>query len=149
MKSIILLLAGALFLTSCAQQSLTGDTYSRGEVGGQNEQRGKVTSVRKVVIEGNTQSGKLLGAVAGGFLGSEVGSGSGRTAATVGGALLGGAAGSHVGKAAGTKQGVEISVKLDNGRRVSVVQEYNPREPFRVGERVRVLSHGGRTRVTH
>ena len=32
---------------------------------------------------------------------------------------------------------------------ISVVQEDNPKEPFAKGERVRVLTNGGRDRVTH
>jgi outer membrane lipoprotein SlyB len=45
---------------------------------------------------------------------------------------------------------LEIEVRLDEGgRRISVVQEANPRENFSVGNRVRVVTgSGGRTRVT-
>jgi outer membrane lipoprotein SlyB len=46
-----------------------------------------------------------------------------------------------------SKEGLEITVKLDNGRMIAVTQEAD--EQFRVGERVRVLSGGGVTRVTH
>ena len=135
---------------SCAQNSLTGDTYSRTEAGqAQTVRTGVVTSIRMVKIEGGTTGGALVGAAAGGLLGNQIGSGSGRTAATVGGALLGGAAGSHVGQSVTSKQGVEIQVKLDRGGSVSIVQEYNPRETFATGERVRVLTNAGRDRVTH
>lgn len=110
---------------------------------------GVVTSVRMVKIEGSTTGGSLVGAAAGGLLGNQIGSGSGRTIATVGGALLGGAAGSHVGQNVTSRQGVEIEVRLDQGGSVSIVQQYNPRETFARGDRVRVLTNAGRDRVTH
>ena len=137
---------------SCAQDSLTGDTVSRGEAGrAQNVRTGTITSIRPVRIEGGTTGGTLVGAGVGGLLGNQIGGGSGRTAATVGGALAGGAAGSHVGQNVTSRNGIEIEVRLDDGgSRVSVVQEVNPRESFDVGNRVRVITGaGGRTRVSH
>ncbi len=150
MKRLIIITTIPFFFASCAQDSLTGDTYSRNEAGqAQNVRTGTITSIRNVKIEGSSTGGTLVGAAAGGLLGNQIGGGSGKTAATVGGALLGGAAGSHAGKAVTSKQGLEIQVKLDGGGSVSIVQEYNPKEPFAQGERVRVLTNGGRDRVTH
>lgn len=150
-KLLLLATATPLLFVSCAQQSLTGDVYSRQEVGrAQSVAHGRVTAVRYVQIQGDTQAGTVLGGIAGGLLGKEIGSG--RTANTIGalaGAGLGAAAGSHIQQAQGTKQGVEITVKLDNGRTISAVQEVNPRESFRRGERVRVLSNGYKTRIAH
>lgn len=151
MKAIVPSLAAALLLSSCAQQSLTNDAYNKAEVGAaQSVEYGRVTSLRYVAIEGNTQGGALAGGVAGGFLGSEVGHGAGSTAASIGGALLGSAIGSQVQKSVTSKQGLQIEVRLDSGKSISVVQEVNPHEAFNVGDRVRVYSGGGsRTRVTH
>jgi outer membrane lipoprotein SlyB len=147
--ALILAIGSTILLSSCAQDSLTGDTYSRGEAGyAQNVRPGRVTSIRYVKIEGGSTTGSLLGGVAGGLIGNQIGGGSGRTAATVGGAGLGMIAGSHAGKAIESKKGVEIQVRLDKGGSVSIVQEVNPRETFNVGDRVRVLSGGGRDRVT-
>lgn len=139
-----------MFFASCAQQSLTGDTYSRGEAGRvQSVEYGTITGIRRVNLEGSSTGGSLVGAAAGGLLGNQIGGGSGRTAATVGGALLGAAAGSHVGQNVTSRPGLEISVRLDSGGTIAVVQEVNPREPFGVGERVRVVGTGVRARVTH
>ncbi len=150
MKIVLIVSAGvSLLLASCAQQSLTGDTYSRGEAGfAQNVRTGRITSIRNVKIEGGTATGSVLGGVVGGLAGNQVGAGSGRTAATVGGAALGMVAGSHAGKAIESRQGLEITVRLDQGGSVSIVQQVNPRETFNVGDRVRILSGGGRDRVT-
>lgn len=151
MKTLLILTVGStILLSSCAQQSLTGDTYSRGEAGyAQNVRTGRITSIRYVKIEGGSNTGAIIGGVAGGILGNEIGSGAGRTAATIGGAGLGMVAGSHAEKAIQSRQGIEIAVKLDQGGSVSIVQEVNNNESFRVGDRVRVLSGGGRDRVSH
>ncbi|MFC4992098.1 glycine zipper 2TM domain-containing protein [Rubritalea tangerina] len=145
------LLALPLIVVSCAQPSMTGDTYSRSEAGrAQSVNSGRITSIRNITIEGDSKAGSILGGIAGGFLGNEIGSGSAaNTAGAIGGAAVGAALGSQAEKAIGTRQGIEITVALDNGRSVSVPQEINPRESFNVGDRVRVLGNGSKTRVTH
>ena len=45
------------------------------------------------------------------------------------------------------KPGIEVTVKLDNGELRAVTQEAD--ENFRPGERVRLLSGSGVTRVSH
>ncbi|MEY3895279.1 MAG: hypothetical protein RLZZ214_798 [Verrucomicrobiota bacterium] len=151
MKLIPFIALLPFLFVSCAQNSLTGDTVSRGEAGrAQAVRTGTITSIRPIRIEGSSTGGTLVGAGVGGLVGNQVGGGSGRTAATVGGALLGGAAGSHVGQNVTSRNGLEIEVRPDDGgRRISVVQEVNPREGFSVGDRVRVITGaGGRARVT-
>lgn len=150
MKSLLIVSIVPFLFASCAQDSLTGDTYSRNEAGrAQTVRTGTITSIRYVKIEGDSTAGTLIGAAAGGLIGNQIGSGSGRTAATVGGALAGGVGGSYAGKEITSRQGIEIQVRLDGGGSVSVVQQVNPREAFSEGDRVRVLSGGGRDRVTH
>jgi outer membrane lipoprotein SlyB len=150
MKKIATIAILSCFLSSCAQDTLTGDVVSRDEAGrAQNVRTGTITSIRPVKIEGGTTGGTLIGAGVGGLLGNQIGGGSGRTAATVGGALAGGAAGSHIGQNVTSRNGIEIDVRLDGGGRTAVVQEVNPRETFSVGDRVRVITGaGGRTRVS-
>lgn len=150
MKTFLAIAILPLFFASCAQQSLTGDSYSRSEAGqAQTVKNGRITSIRYVKIEGGTTAGTILGGVAGGVLGNQIGGGTGRTLATVGGAGLGAVAGSHAQKNMGSRQGLQIEVRLDEGGSVSVTQEDNPNEPFAEGERVKVLYGGSRTRVTH
>jgi outer membrane lipoprotein SlyB len=151
MKSkLLILISTALLFSSCAQDSLTGDAYSRGEAGmAQSVHMGRITSIRPVQIEGGNETGSLLGAVAGGLLGSQLGGGhTAHTAGAIGGVLAGSALGSHAQKSMSSRNGLEITVKLDRGDSVSVVQEFSPRDNFTVGSRVRVLSNGGRTRVS-
>lgn len=87
------------------------------------------------------------GALLGGIVGHQFGSGTGRTLATVGGALAGAAAGYGAEKALSRKNGLEIRVRLDNGEKLSVVQDGNT--IFDPGERVRVeRDSAGAFRVT-
>ena len=146
-----LMIPVAMLIASCAQTSNTSDTYQRGQAGQvETVNPGRVTSIEAVKLEGGTGAGTLVGALAGGLLGSQIGNGNAaHTAGAVGGAVVGGAAGSHIGQAMGSKRGLRISVKLDGGGSLAVVQEVNPREEFYVGDRVRVLGAGNSAKVTH
>jgi outer membrane lipoprotein SlyB len=84
-------------------------------------------------------AGTAIGAVAGGVLGNQVGTGDGRKAATVAGAVAGGAIGHSVEKNnRETRYAWRFSVDMDNGRRVTVTQNDNP--DIRSGDRVRVYN---------
>lgn len=149
MKNYRLLLVAipALMLAACASQS--GSSYSRTQTRSEQTVRlGVVESVRSVTIEG-TQSGvgAAAGAVVGGLGGSNVGGGKGSSVGAVLGAVLGGVAGNVIEGSTTKKAGLEITVKLDNGQLTAITQEAD--EQFRPGERVRILSGGGATRVTH
>lgn len=137
-----------LLLSGCAGGLGSGD-YSREQTrGAQEVQMGVVESVREVKIEG-TKSGVGAGggAVVGGIAGSEIGGGKGSYVGSVLGAIAGGVAGAAAEEGATRQKGIEITVKLDSGRMIAVTQA--PDEEFKVGDRVRILSGGGTTRVTH
>lgn len=151
--TLFLILAVPALLVSCAQDTLTGDTYSRDQARlAETVQTGRIVAIDPVKIEGGNQTGSLVGAVAGGFLGSNIGSGrAANTAGAVGGALAGGAIGSHVEQGMTSRQGIRITVRLDDSKRtVSTVQQVSPREQFQVGDRVRyITSADGRARVAY
>jgi outer membrane lipoprotein SlyB len=154
MKHKFLLMVPVIgLMVSCAQDSMSGDVYSRGEArSGQAVQYGRVTNVRYVKIEGGNQAGALVGGLAGGAMGSNIGSGrASNTAGAIGGALVGSMLGSAVQQSAGSRQGVEITVRLDSGGSVAVVQEVTQKNPnyFKAGDRVRVLSSGSSMRVSY
>ena len=109
---------------------------------------GVVESVRTVTIEG-TQSGvgAGAGAVVGGVAGSNIGHGKGSTVGSVLGAVVGGLAGQAIEEKASRKDGLEITIKLESGQIIAVTQEAD--EQFRAGDKVRVLSGSGATRVSH
>ena len=137
-----------LILTGCAG-SQSGSAYSRSQTRGEMSVRmGVVESVRQVAIEG-TQSGvgAAAGGVIGGVAGSDIGHGKGSTVGAVLGAVLGGVAGQAIEERASKKDGLEITIKLDSGQIIAVTQEAD--DQFHAGERVRVLSGSGVTRVSH
>ncbi len=144
-----MLIAIMCFIAAGCASSRSGAVYSRDQVRkAQTVQMGTVEMVRQVKIEGTKSVvGPLAGAAAGGVVGSTIGHGSGRTVATVLGALAGGAAGAAVEEAVTKKDGLEITVKLDSGETIAVVQEADI--PFAVGDRVRILTASdGTTRVS-
>lgn len=148
MKIAGALLVAILALGGCAS-SQSGSAYSRDQARQVQEvQMGVVDSVRQVQLEGTKSPvGTAAGAVVGGVAGSNIGSGKGSTIGTVLGAVAGGLLGSAAEEGVTRKPGLEITVKLNNGRIIAVTQEAD--EIFRPGERVRVLTGGGVTRVTH
>jgi outer membrane lipoprotein SlyB len=144
---LMLVAISALMLGACASQS--GSSYERSQTRGEQSVRlGVVESVRKVSIEGTKSGvGAVAGAAVGGLGGSEVGGGKGSTVGAVVGAVLGGVAGNAIENATTRQDGLEITVKLDNGQLIAVTQAAD--EVFRPGERVRIVSGSGVTRVTH
>jgi outer membrane lipoprotein SlyB len=140
-------LAAAL-LTGCPA-STSGGAYTREQTRQVQEvQMGVVESVREVQIEGTkTPVGPVAGAAVGGIAGSTMGQGKGSAVGAIVGAVAGGLAGAAVEEGVTREKGLEITVKLDNGRIIAVTQAAD--EPFHPGERVRVLTGGGVTRITH
>jgi len=146
--TVAVLATGLLVLAGCAG-SQSGSAYSRSQTRGEMHVRmGVVESVRQVMIEG-TQSGvgAVAGGVVGGVAGSDIGHGKGSTVGSVLGAVLGGVAGQAIEERVSKKDGLEITIKLDGGQIIAVTQEAD--EQFHPGERVRVLSGSGATRVSH
>ncbi len=152
MKTSIIAVALAATLATlagCAVQPNSANVYKARQA--QNEQSvrmGTVESVRQVTIDrGESGTGVLAGAALGGVAGSAVGGGKGAIAASILGAVAGGIAGQSIEANSANKPGFEITVRLDNGDLRAIVQDAD--EQFRPGERVRLLSDGRTTRVTH
>ncbi|MFP4154260.1 MAG: glycine zipper 2TM domain-containing protein [Halothiobacillaceae bacterium] len=145
---LAVVIAAAALLSGCAS-SLSGGTYNRADARQvMTVEYGTVQSVRPVRIEGTrTPIGAGAGALAGGILGSTIGGGTGRALATVGGAVAGGMAGAAIEEGATRQQGLEITIRLDSGRTISVVQAAD--QVFSPGERVHVtMARNGTARVS-
>ncbi|MBI5912062.1 MAG: glycine zipper 2TM domain-containing protein [Betaproteobacteria bacterium] len=141
-------IAASAVITGCASTS-SGSAYSSGQARQEQTVRmGVVESLRQVSIEGSRSGvGAVAGGVVGGVAGSNIGGGKGSTIGSILGAVAGGVAGNAIEQGVTKKPGQEITVKLDNGELRAITQEAD--EVFRPGERVRLLSGGGVTRVTH
>jgi outer membrane lipoprotein SlyB len=148
----VLRTAGALacvgLLAACAYPGMGAGDYTMHEAQGEQQVRfGVVESVREVRIDPyDSGVGTVGGAMVGGIAGSHVGGGSGEVVGAIAGTILGGIIGQNIEKSANTRMGIEVTVLLDSGKYVAIVQQAD--EVFRAGDRVRVIS-GRRTRVTH
>jgi outer membrane lipoprotein SlyB len=147
----ILLIAAvaATAIAGCANPHTSASQYSAGQVGREQVIRmATVESVRVVMIDkGHTGIGTGAGAVVGGVAGSSIGQGKGSVVGAVLGAVAGGVAGQAIENANQKQEGLEITVRMDNGELRAIVQAAD--EQFRPGDRVRLLSGTGGTRVTH
>jgi outer membrane lipoprotein SlyB len=149
-RLLFIVVVGSVLLSGCAS-SMSGSAYERRQGRAvQDVQLGTVEHVREVLIEG-TKTG--IGAAAGAATGSIIGSGGrgrssvGSAVAGIAGAVVGGVAGAAAEEGATRQKGLEITVRLENGRLIAVTQAAD--EAFNVGDRVRILSGQGTTRVTH
>lgn len=134
----------ALLLAGCAPayNSRPGGGYYDGQPsgyqgGGQCYQGcGYVRDIREVRADNNNGAalGTVIGAIAGGLIGHQVGGGRGKTAATVAGAVGGGFAGHAIGERSGSNTDWQIVVQLDNGQYATVTQRDPPQ--VRVGDYV-------------
>ena len=138
----------SLLLAACASSN-SGSVYSRDDARKvQTVKTGVVESVRTVKLEGTkTPIGTAAGGVVGGVAGGSIGHGAGSTIAAVIGAVAGGIAGSAIEEGVTRKDGLEITVKLDGGSMIAIVQEAD--EQFHPGEKVRIVENADTSRVTH
>ncbi|MCQ9615455.1 glycine zipper 2TM domain-containing protein [Paenalcaligenes niemegkensis] len=145
---VALAVSPLVFIAGCANKSASSNVYSYGQA--QREQivrMGTVVSTRAIVIQNEQSSGvgTVAGGALGGVAGSSIGGGRGQILATIGGALLGGLAGTAVENQTGKTQGLEVTVRLDNGETRVIAQAADIQ--FTSGQRVRLLSGNGPTRV--
>lgn len=137
------------FLAACASSN-SGSVYNRDEARRvQTIKTGVVESVRQVKLEGTKSPvGTVAGGAVGGIAGSSIG-GDGKSGmvGAVLGAVVGGIAGAMAEEGITRKDALEITVKLDGGGLVAIVQEAD--EEFKAGEKVRIIESGGVSRVSH
>ncbi|MBP0591883.1 glycine zipper 2TM domain-containing protein [Paraburkholderia sp. LEh10] len=146
-------IVSSLAMTGCAYNSSSADVYTSSQAQREETVRmGTVDSVRAVKISSNNGQPSGIGAVGGGALGavagSTIGGGTGSILTGIVGGIAGAVAGNTIENRAAIRDGVEITVRLDNGDMRAITQSATG-EIFRAGERVRLLSSGGVTRVTH
>lgn len=141
--------SAALLLAPGCASDLSGSTYSRdGARAQQAVYHGTLTRIEQVRIEGTDGTlGGIGGAVAGAAIGSTMGGGRGHTVGGALGGIAGALAGAAIEKSAtGTSNGLELTVKLDDGSERIVVQTAG-KDAFSVGQRVRLIVSGSESRV--
>ncbi|CAB3758669.1 glycine zipper 2TM domain-containing protein [Paraburkholderia solisilvae] len=155
-RSLIFVSTSALIcacaLSGCATPAGSADIYGAAQAQREETVRmGTVESVRNVTIDANNGQPGVLGALGGGLLGGVAGSafGGGHGSLLMGvlGGVAGAVAGSEVQHKLAQQHGEEITVRLDNGDWRAITQNADDGY-FHPGQRVRLLSSDGITRVT-
>jgi outer membrane lipoprotein SlyB len=127
--------AVAIVLAGCADQPsrpYDAPMYRQGVVD-------RIEVIRKG--DSNNLAGTIVGGLAGGLIGHQIGGGSGQTAATIIGGVGGAVAGSEVQKRTrGPNETFRVTVRFENGA-TEVIRQDDIRD-LRTGDRVRV--DGGR-----
>lgn len=138
----------SLFLAACASSN-SGAVYKRDEARKVHTVKtGVVESVRTVKLEGTKSPvGTVAGGAIGGIAGSSIGHGRGSAIGAVVGAVAGGIAGAAAEEGITRKDALEITVKLDGGGLIAIVQEAD--EQFNPGDKVRIIEDSDTSRVTH
>lgn len=110
------------------------------------DQCGTVQRIDHNVTQGRNHgtAGAVIGALAGGVLGNQVGKGKGRKLATVGGAVGGGFAGNAIGKGGGGESWT-VRLKMGNGSYTNI--EVPDASGIREGDLVQVDPNGAITRI--
>lgn len=144
---IIFSLGVAVAMTGCTTRPTSGPVYSPWQLNtALKTQTGTVLSIRKVTIAGTSSpTGRWAGGAIGGGVGSLAGRGYTRVAAAGIASGVGMIVGPEIEKMITAKPGLEITVKLDNGDIIVVIQEED--FSYRDGDIVTVLSGRGYTRV--
>jgi outer membrane lipoprotein SlyB len=140
--AMLLALSFGISATGCATDP------AMQQVGEESVRYGRIEQIDPVELEGDHQLGvgAIVGAAAGGILGSFIGRGAGADIAAVAGAIGGGFAGNAVqNRYVDKRAGQHITVRLRNGVAVVVTEPADPN--LRVGDRVRIEGSGQRARV--
>ena len=129
------LIGVALLLGGCASQqsgSYNAPVYRQGVVD-------RIEVIKK--SDTNNIAGTIIGGIAGGLLGHQVGGGSGQTAATILGGVGGAVAGSQVQqRTRGPNETFRVTIRFENGATETIKQD--DINELRTGDRVRI--DGGR-----
>ncbi|WP_439586335.1 hypothetical protein [Hydrogenophaga sp.] len=142
------LVLSAVLLQGCAYRSHAENVYADTDTQRAHSiTMATVTAVRVVTIERSpTGVGGAAGANVGLALGGFAGKGNGQFVGSVLASVAGDLAGQAIESRVARLPGLEISMRLDDGQQISLVQSAD--EPFKKGDRVRVLSAEGKSRVS-
>ncbi|CAE6897316.1 glycine zipper 2TM domain-containing protein [Vibrio sp. B1FLJ16] len=147
----MLLAVSVITLGGCTSPNPYGDAYGSADTRKvQQVYYGTVVKAEPVTIDASTQAnaiGTVAGAAIGGILGSGVGGGSGSDIAAIGGGLLGGYLGSKTAEETAKRNGVNLTIKLEDGKMIAIVQEANPNMIFQPGQAVQINMYGSEARV--
>lgn len=147
MRWVVLILSILPFLANANYQRNVARPVDKVEFG-------QVESVRyfsSMEIEHAKNHGlkTFLGAVAGGVIGHQFGSGNGRTLATVVGTVAGAAVGSQYANQPYERhdEGVDLLIRMKDGKLIDIIQDVDQQMIFHRDDKVRVLYFSDGVRV--
>ena len=138
LTSAILAVSMLTFGAGCSSKALP-----QNRVGSISESyTGTVKAVEMVQVQGDGTWTSMLGMVAGGVLGHQIGGGSGKDLATMGGAMAGAVGGAQ----ADVKEAQRITIEFDSGKTITTVLPIDGNNPnlYSVGNRVTVFITAGK-----
>ena len=151
MKKLSFVVPVLLIALAGCDQTMGGQPYQSEPAMAQQVQRGRITHVRTVQLQGSNQNdqvaGAVLGGVAGGIIGNQFGRGEGNGLMTGLGALGGAALGANYVASdpnRGGRLAQQWTVRLDNGNTIEVMQNDSS---LYVGEHVRVVTTSNGVRL--
>ena len=138
-----------VFMTySCTNMSLAPDVVTREDA--QKQQYvviGVIEDINEVTIEGDREAGSIAGGLIGGAAGQNVTDSEPESEiATVIGGLVGSAVGSELGSNFTQKEGIELLIRTESGRLISIIQEVS-KYNFVINQKVRIVKRNGKSRV--
>ena len=145
----LVLLGGTLLVAGCAGHSASSQVYPRYETRtAYDAEYGEVIAVRQVEIEGySTFIGTWGGAIVGEAIGGTVDGRNTRRVARAVGGVAGAVIGEAIEREARSEVGLEITVLLDSGGTIAIIQAADI--PFAPGDEARILfGPEGSARVT-
>lgn len=140
------LLTTTLLLGGCLKE-LTGSNYDRYQTRTlQTIQFGEITEIEMVKVDG-TQSGvgAAAGAATAGIAATNIGGGRGKAIATIAGAVAGGVLGNYAERKMTETMAMNLTVRLETGGYISVVQQAEGGNSFQIGDHVKVMTQGNGT----
>jgi len=141
-------LTSLFFIFSCTNMSYQPDVVSKSDV--QKQQYvvlGSILEITKVTIEGDREAGAVAGALIGGAAGQSITDSEPESdIASIVGGLVGSAAGAEIGSNLTKKEGLELLIKTDNGKLISIIQEVSKYD-FKINQKVQIIKRNGKSRV--
>ena len=136
------------FIFSCTNISYQPDVVRKSDV--QKQQYvvlGSILEITKFTIEGDREDGALAGALIGGTDGQSVTDSEPESdiAAIIGG-LVDSAVGAEAGSNLTKKDGLELLIKTDSGKPISIIQEVS-KYNFEINQKVQIIKRNGKSRV--
>jgi len=140
---LALIIALSILMAACAS---SGEKYYRGDRS--TYRTGTVESVRHVRLEGSSSPlSSFTGSIIGSLIGISVGNSRTSGLNSFVGSILGSLIGASAERALTSEAGIEVTVILDDGGIVSIVQDDD--ESFAPGDRVNVIDGNRVSVVTH